>query len=157
MAHRSGDRQRGGGGDLQSQEALKADIQELLKELSGELQELQAQLASAPDQVPRPGTATDPELYGSRELPEGAAAGQLPIQLRTDVEAARTERPGGGVGAPSGSISEALPQTQAESAELSTESVEVAPVSRQPVPREYRNVFDRLFRRGEAPKEPSAR
>jgi len=135
------------GGSTGEGEALKAEIQELLKEVSGELKDLQAQLASATDQPkPEAGTGTDPNLYEApMTLEDGGDP--LAIQLPSDTAPTEARRPGGGVGQPSGEVSGAAPQTQAQEAQLSEQPLEEAPASRQPVPEEYRDVFDRLQRR----------
>ena len=139
--------QQGGGGGIGNQEALKADIQQLLKELSGELEQLQAQLVAADSQAPQAGTHTDPELYGVPSIPEPQRGVGVPIQLGTDAEAVKGKRQGSGVGKASGEVSQAAPQATGEVAQLSEQSMEVVPVSRQPVPPEYRGVFERLYER----------
>jgi hypothetical protein len=135
---------------------LKAEIQQLLKEVSGQLQELQAQLAAAQNQVhPEAGTTTDPNLYGgsaAAELPR-AAGGALPIQLQTDEQQAAAQRPGGGVGKPSGTVADDAPQASPEDAQLSGQPLEEPASSRQPVPPEYRSVFERLQRQDAQPSE----
>src|SRR3989338_8174082 len=136
--------QRLGGG----QDALKADIQQLLKELSGELKDLQQQLSEAETQAREAGTSTDAQLYGDPEALEQAQGSSIPIQLKTDTVETDAARPGGGgVGQPSGEISGAAPQAQPEAAQLAEESLEDAAVSRQRVPPEYQSVFDRLYQR----------
>ena len=136
-----------------NQDTLKADIQELLKELSGELKDLQAQLASSSQEPhPQAGTSTDPELYGPRTTPEQAAGESVAIQLKTDTQPTQASRRGGGVGQPSGEVSGAGPQVKPEDAQLSEAPLEEQPVSRQPVPPEYRRVFDRLHAGGTPPE-----
>ena len=131
-----------------NQDRLKADIQELLEELSGELKTLQEQLGESQQQPdPLAGTDTDPELYGSASGLESASGETLPIQLGTDTEPTARKRPGGGVGDASGEISDALPQMQAQASELAEKSLEERPISRQSIPPEYRSVFDRLYGR----------
>lgn len=142
-------REQGGGGEGQSpgdQQALKAEIQELLKEVSGELKELQAQLEAVAQQQspPEPGTSSDPDLYESAmalERPQGPA---LPIQLPADTAQTASRRPGGGVGRPSGEVSRSLPQTKPEDAQLSDQPLEERSSARQTIPPEYRGVFERL-------------
>ena len=137
-----------------NQEAMKAEIQQLLKQVSGELKQLQAQLAERSD-VPHPeaGTGTDPNLYEAPMSPENSTGSAVPIQLRTDAAQIKTQRPSGGVGRPSAEASNATPQTQAEAAQLSEEPQEEAPTAKQPVPPEYRSVFDRLHQQQTQPKE----
>ena len=137
----------GGAGPTPSQEALKADIKQLLKNLSGELKELQAQqLQNLPAQVsnPAPGLSTDPQLYGDPMALERATGAAMPIQLEADTEATSAARRGGGLGQPSGHISQAAPQQQSEDATLSEQQTEEQGVQRQAVPPEYRPVFERL-------------
>ncbi len=135
-------------------EALKAEIQELLKEVSGELKNLQAQLASATDQPkPEAGTGTDPNLYEAPMKLEEGGGDPLSIQLHTDAAQTKSQRPGSGVGEPSGEVSHDAPRTEAQDAQLSDQPLEEAPASRQPVPAEYRSVFDRLQRRDSQPSE----
>ena len=135
------------------QQAMKAQIQELLQEMSGELEQLQSDLASK-EQGPQAGTGTDPELFGPPELPETEGRRTAPIGLRTDEAQTSRQRRGGGVSAPSGQVDERLPELQPEDAQLSSTSEEVAPVDRQTVPPPYRSIFDRLFHRP-ATQEPS--
>lgn len=136
------------------QDALKADIQQLLKELSGELKNLQEQLAAAELLTPEAGTSTDEQLYGAAEPMARAAGPSLPIQLKTDTAETSAQRPSGGLAEPSGEIAGAAPQVAPEAAELSPDSLEGSAVSRQRVPPEYQSVFDRLFRRNQQPSEP---
>ena len=146
---RTGSKSQGGrasqGQSSGNQEALKADIQQLLKEVSGELQQLQAQLANAEGQTnPNAGTSTDPELY-ERSAPLDQGHGdELSIHLPTDTAPTQARRPGGGVGKPSGEAAPASPQAKPEAAELSDTPAEEPGGARQVVPPEYRNVFDRL-------------
>lgn len=148
----------GGGSALSAadQEALKAQIQELLKEVSGELKDLQAQLASANDQPkPQAGTGTDPNLYEGptpMERPSGAA---LPIQLQTDTVQTKSQRPGSGTGKPSGEASSSAPQTSAEEASLSDAPLEESSASREVVPPEYRTIFEQLRSHSSQPSEKS--
>jgi len=135
---------RQGAGSSGQQEALKADIQQLLKELSGELKNLQSQLVAAEVKAPEAGTGTDPELYGTPMAPEHTAGEPVSIQLQTDAKETKTQRPGGGVGRASGEVSEAHPQMTQEAAQLSKTPSEEAAMSRQPIPPAYRNIFERL-------------
>jgi len=138
----------GGQGQSGGEDALKAEIQQLLKEVSGELQRLETQLAATSnDANPTAGTSTDPNLYESAMPLDGAPQGSLPIQLRTDQAPTRAQRPGSGVGAPSGEAARASPQTAPTEAQLAEAPLEEPPVARQTVPREYQSVFDRLHRR----------
>ena len=132
-----------------NQDALKAQIQELLKEVSGELKQLQAQLSSAND-LPKPqaGTSTDPGLYESPMPMDQAKGGSLPIQLQTDAAPTKNQRPAGGVGQSSGDVAHAAVRTSIEEAQLSDEPREETPTARQPVPPEYRSVFEQLRKRG---------
>jgi hypothetical protein len=140
------DQQAGqGGGQAVAGDVTRAEIQRLLKEVSGELRQLQAQLAAANDEpAPEPGTSTDPELYGAAEALDRAKGSPLPVQLDTDTVETKAERPGGGVGQPAGEAEGATPQVQAEDAQLSEQPLEETPASRQTVPPEYRLVFERL-------------
>ena len=137
----------GVGQSLGNQAALKAEIQELLKEVSGELKQLQAQLAVAhPETAPDAGTSTDPELYEA-PMPIGPDAGApLPMSLGTDTAETKTPRPGGGVGEPTDAVSSDAPSTPLEEAELSEAPLGERAVGRQVVPPEYRGVFERLHR-----------
>ena len=146
---------RGGTGlSSGNEEALKADIQTLLKELSGELKQLEAQLAQANDQArPEAGSSTDPALYES-SAPMGPSGGStLPIGVQTDTVKTAASRPGGGVGRPAGSAAAASPGVQAEEAQLSEAPLEETPAARQVVPPEYRSVFERLGRERPQPSE----
>lgn len=145
---------RGAGHSAQS-EALKAEIQQLLKEVSGELQELQAQVAQASSQhQPAAGTGTDPELFEKPTALDPARGETLPIQLSTDQAPTASPRPGAGVGRPSGEASDAAPQAVPEDAQLSDAPAEEDAAARQVVPPEYRSVFDRLQRHPAPPREP---
>ncbi|MBI4343459.1 MAG: hypothetical protein HY601_01420 [Candidatus Omnitrophica bacterium] len=139
------------------QEALKAEIQELLKEVSGQLKQLETQLASQPNQQPQPnfGTTTDPSLYDAPEPLGGGGSQPLPIQLETDTQATSGQRKGGGVGAPSGEVSGAAPQVRAQEAQLSDQPLAERAASRQPVPPEYRSIFERLQGQAAQPRKES--
>ncbi|MBI4343087.1 MAG: hypothetical protein HY599_06940 [Candidatus Omnitrophica bacterium] len=130
------------------QEALKADIQQLLKEVSGELKDLQEQLAAAQQSQPPPqaGTATDPDLYGTPERLDPAKGDEVPIPLKSDAAPTKTRRPGGGTGEASPDVSTDGPRMGSEDAQLSDTPADEASAGRQPVPPEYRDVFDRLNR-----------
>lgn len=148
-AARDGSGSQGAGQSFGDGAALKADIQRLLKEMSGELKNLEAQIEAAKDQPqPRAGTGTDPNLYGdSTTLDEANPSNPLPLPLQTDnAPTTKGGRPGGGVGKPSGEVSGAAPQVQAQEAQLSEQPLDEAAASRQPVPAEYRSVFDQLRR-----------
>jgi len=136
---------RGGGQAAMNGDVTREQIQQLLKEVSGELKQLQVQLAAANDQ-PRPeaGTSTDPELYGPAEALDHAKGSPLPVQLGTDTVETKAQRPGGGVGHPAGKAASATPQTQAEDAQLSEQPLEETPAAHQTIPPEYRPVFERL-------------
>ncbi len=137
-------------------EALRAEIQELLKEVSGELQQLQAQLAQAQDTTPPPaGTGTDPNLYGNADpLPKETGGHNVPIQLKTDKTPSTKPRKGGGTGRPSGEVSGEGPKAQAEAADLSDQPSEESAASRQPIPPAYRSIFDRLQQSDQEPPKP---
>ena len=147
----------GQGQSLGNQEALKAEIQKLLKDVSGELKELQAQMAAAQQQsASPPGASTDPDLYASPEAIDSRTGTALPIQLKTDTTPTASQRPGSGSGRPSGEVSGASPQTKAEDARLSDEPLQEPPASRQPVPPEYRSLFDRLSHPDAQPSQTSS-
>jgi len=130
-----------------SDELLKADIQQLLKELSEELRELQSQLADQKSDRsnPLPGTSTDPDLYGETTPLAHAGGRELPITLGVDEQLTSKPRKGTGVGTPSGDVGTLQPQQQPEQAVLSEELAPEAATSRQPIPPEYRSVFERLL------------
>jgi hypothetical protein len=145
----SGQSQRGGQGGTSpspgGQEALKAEIQQLLREVSGELQELQQQLAaSAPQDVAAPGVGTDPQLYESPMPLDPLRGTQLPIQLPADTVETKTPRPGSGVGEASREVLREGPTAKPEDAQLSDQPLEEPSSDRQAVPPEYRSVFDQL-------------
>jgi len=143
---RDGSGSQGTGQSFGEGAALKAEIQQLLKEVSGELKNLQAQLEAANAQ-PEAGTTTDPNLYGDASaLEDMTAQSPIPLELKTDTGATQKPRAGGGVGKPTGEISPDGPRTKAEEAHLSEQPLEETAASRQPVPAEYRSVFDRLQR-----------
>ena len=136
-------------GSSAQQELLKADIQQLLKELSTELKQMQAELEAAQrhDQAnPAPGTSTDPNLYGDSAQAKQAAGNRLPVQLEVDTQPTASTRRGGGVGKPSTDVADALPQQQPEEATLSDVRTTETGVAPQSIPPEYRPVFERLSR-----------
>jgi len=159
-ASASAEARSGGGVGTSSadQEALRAEIQELLQEVSGELKQLQAQLAEAQsDTAPSPGTSTGPELYEAPMplSPEAEGSSPVPMSLGTDTAETRSTRPGGGVGEPADRVSSEAPGAQAEDAQLSDTPLDERAATRQVVPPEYREVFDRLHR--DQPSQPSER
>jgi hypothetical protein len=126
---------------------LKADIQQLLKELSGELKQLQTALESDnPAQPnPMPGTTTDSQLYDdSVSQLERAAGNRLPVQLEVDTQPTATTRRGSGVGEPSEEVADDLPQQQPEDVTLAAQGALEQGLTRQTIPPEYRPVFERL-------------
>jgi len=125
---------------------LKADIQQLLKELSGELKQLQAELEAKQSNQPNPmpGTTTDPQLYDAASQLEQAAGSRLPLQLDVDTQPTATKRRGGGVGEPSNEVADALPQQQPEDVTLSDQAAQEQGAARHAIPPEYRPVFERL-------------
>jgi hypothetical protein len=136
--------QSGGAGSLASgsQEAMRAEIRQLLQQVSDELQQLQAQLAHA--QGAEAGAGTDPELYEPpMPLPEEPGS-PLPMTLRAGDGPSSSSRPAGGTGQPSGELSSDAPAAQPEEAQLSDAPLEEQAVGRHAVPPEYRDVFDRL-------------
>lgn len=130
-------------------EAIKADIQQLLKEVSGQLETLQRELAKEPP--PAPGTTADPTLYDSAMPLEPPVGGALPMELATDEAAATRPRTGGDVGRASPTATRAAPQTAPEDAPLTETPQEETGAHRQPVPLEYRDAFDRLNRQQTKP------
>ncbi len=147
--HASADRRDGskgnGPGQTPGQELTKVQIQQLLKELSGELKTLQEQL-QAQQQMPQPaaGTSTDPNLYDRAEALGPGKGKSVPIQLEVDEQASSKARRGGGVGQPSGQIASDGPQQQPEDAMLAERGADETGVNRQRIPPEYRPVFDQL-------------
>lgn len=145
-------------GDAAVQAALKGDIQQLLKELSGELQTLQAQAAQTPSDQPHalPGTATDPKLYDDTAEPLASNAGGRPlaIALKADAQSTSKTRPGGGTAPPSGEVSGASPQQSEEAVALAEPSADASAVHRQAIPPEYQPVFERLSQRHDTSSKP---
>ena len=128
---------------------MKADIQRLLQEMSGQLSTLEAQLSASRQPAPQPGTETDPSLYGAPEsLPQGPGGERiLPMSIGTDAAPTQSQRPAGGVGSAAGEATSASPRLSEEQASLAEHPREEPAVDRQPVPPEYREVFERLHRR----------
>lgn len=135
------------------QEALKADIQQTLQQLSAELKQIQEELQQqrADQPTPAPGTSTDPELFEDASKLDAAAGGPLPIQLEVDTQPASKTRRGSGVGSPSAEAEDAPFQVQPESAQLAESGAEAAAGRRQAIPPEYRPVFEQLSRTEQAP------
>ena len=127
-------------------DALKADIQELLKEVSGELKELQAR-STPPDQRPQAGTGTDPNLYGGDEPLDSSAPGDpLSLEVGSDTKPASQQRAGSGVGKAGDEVARSAPKARTEDARLADQPLPEPPSTRQPIPAEYRSVFDQLRR-----------
>jgi hypothetical protein len=80
----------------------------------------------------------------------------LTVELRPDEAPTSAQRPGGGTGEAGRDVSQASPTTQAESATLSEEALQEPAAPRQPVPAEYRSIFDRLRRRPSSPEGDNA-
>ena len=115
--------------------------------MSGELETLQGQLSELKNQPsPAPGSGTDAKLFGSPESFDHARGGVTPIQLQTDGADVAAHRPGGGTGQPSGTAEAAAPTATPEAATLSEQPLEERSASRDVVPPEYRDVWDRLHR-----------
>ena len=161
----SGGKERGAGSGLPAaaqagqssgdQAALKGEIEQLLKEVSGELKQLQAQLDTAKSQAkPDAGTGTDAKLYGETSPLEPPGHTPLAIQLQTDTGEVKTSRPGSGVGSASKTAASTSPQVSAEPAQLSEAPLEESSSVRQTVPPEYVGVFDRLHRQRTQPTQP---
>jgi hypothetical protein len=138
---------RGAGQSSGSQDAMRADIQKLLKEMQGELKQLEQQLAAQPnpqEMVGPPGTTTDPNLYDKAEQLEPLQGPQTPVQLKTDTGETSSSRPGGGVGKPSGEIGTASPTAKPAATDLSAQPAEELPGSRTVIPPDYQPVFEKL-------------
>ena len=125
----------------------------MLKEVSGELKDLQAQLAAAQDRVsPQAGTSTDPNLYEAPTSLDPRRGASVPMSLGTDAVPTSRVRSASGIGQPSGEVLRTGPQQRAEStAQLSDTPTTETPTARQVVPPEYREVFDRLHRQEPTP------
>ena len=148
---------QGGSPSAADQQALKAEIQQLLKDVSGELQQLQTQLDTSKDQTPStPGTGSDPQLYESPMSIDPVTGRPVPIQLKPDTSSATSKRQSSGVGTPSGEVSADTPTVSPQEAQLSDKPLQESATDRQTVPFEYRDVFGRLHRRslptGEMPQ-----
>ncbi len=132
----------------------RAEIQKLLKEVSGELRQLQAQLdAEGVPMRPQAGTSTDADLHGAREALEEGKQG-MSVQLKTDTAETKSSRPGTGVGTAAAQASNAAPQTRPEDALLSDQPLEEPASARQAVPPEYRDVFNQLQREQPSTNQP---
>jgi hypothetical protein len=129
------------------QEALKAEIRQLLKDVSAELKQLQAALTESPGQPPpEAGTGTDPELFGEPEALGSTSAAGGPLSLETDVAPTQRVRSGGGVAETAGEVTAATPQQKPEEAALAAQAREEAVALRRQVPPQYRGVLERLSR-----------
>ena len=134
-----------GSGSGQQTDATRAEIQQLLKEVSSELKQMQAKLSEANDQpAPEAGTSTDPELYGAAESLARPSGEVMPIHLETDTAPTSAQRPGGGTGQAGGEAASASPKIAAEDAQLSEQPREETAANRQTIPPEYRSVFEQL-------------
>ena len=96
-----------------------------------------------------PGTATDPNLYDRPEALDPTRGASVPIALQTDTAGTAAPRDAQGTGSAAPTASSAKPQAASEDAQLSTTPGDEPAVNRQPVPPEYRDLFDRLS--GDAP------
>lgn len=139
------------------QEALQQDIQQLLKEMSSELKQLEQDMAAQEHQpLPPPGTATDPELFDDQAALDPGTVSSDGIRVQTDDARVSRERPGGGVGQASGDVAAAQPKAARQAAGLAdAPEAEGAVASRPVVPPEYRQVFDRLQQPEPQPSEKS--
>ena len=125
---------------------MKADIEQLLKEVSGQLQQLQSQLRQ--EQQPQAGRGTDPNLYGAPTPLDPLTGQPIGIQLTTDTAPATEGRSTSGTGQPTRTVATEAPKAKPEAVQLSEQPVEERAATRQqPVPPEYQPVFDRLHRR----------
>ena len=128
---------------------MKEEIQQLLKEVSGELKQLQNQLELSQQNQPppAPGSATDPDLYGESEKLDPAKGEEVPIQIQPDEAPTKTPRAGGGTGASAkNEIGREGPRTGREDAQLSETPTAESSAEKQAIPPEYHDVFDRLNR-----------
>lgn len=143
--------------DAAQQQALKADIQQLLKELSSELKEMQAEMeakqSNSKEPSPLAGGTTDPQLYEQSAKLDKASGTRLPVQLEVDTKPTTAPRRGSGTGQASKQASEALPQQQPEDATLSDVRTAEQGQARHAIPPEYQPVFERLS--PNQPQEPS--
>lgn len=139
--------QRGAGQQLSPEgEALKGEIQQLLKEMSNDLKDLQSQINADDQPKPQAGTGTDPNLYGDAESLESGGNNSMAVQVKADRAQTANTRQAGGVGRPAGEVGTTAPKAQAEDASLSDQPIEEAPTTRSAVPVEYRSVFEQLRR-----------
>lgn len=141
----------GQGASVGGQEALRGDIQKLLKEMQGELQEIQAQLEQQADKEgPSAGQGTDPNLYGDAQMPPSILGNEskVPLQLETDTERIESKRKAGGVGSASyEGVSTEGPSAKREEAFLAEQPLEETAGARRAVPPEYQSVFESLYQR----------
>ena len=93
---------------------------------------------------PMAGVSTDSQLYDAAAELEKAAGNRLPVQLDVDTQTTATTRRGSGVGKPAQEIADALPQQQPEHATLADQTADEQGLARQPIPPEYKPVFERL-------------
>ena len=128
----------------------------MLKEVSSELKQLQTHLEAAQAFQSQAGTGTDPTLYEAPMPLDAHATGTLPISLTTDPLQTTAGRPGTGTGLPSTSASPTPPGMPAEDASLDAQPLAERPVSRQAIPPEYRDVFDRLHHHTQAAQSSEA-
>lgn len=154
--------QGGGAGQGMSQptaqqEALRAEIQQLLKEVSGELKDLQRQLAQVQaEPIPNAGTESNPNLYEDAMQLDPLTGTPVPIAITPDTGKTSAPRKTEGVGEAGGEVSTDAPTSQSEDATLSDAPVDERAVNRQVVPPEYRDVFDRMNRPAEEPQTEDA-
>lgn len=138
----------GSSSDAAQQQALKADIQQLLKELSSELKNMQAEMeatqSNSKEPSPLAGGATDPNLYEQSAKLDPASGSRLPIQLEVDTTPTTSPRRGSGTGQASKEASDALPQQEPESASLSDVRTTEQGQARHAIPPDYQPVFERL-------------
>lgn len=138
--------ERSSGLSAAQQQSMKAEIKELLKELSDEMESFQKQLAKAPETAhPEAGTSSDPDLYErAMEIERKIQARTLPMTLATDDKESGSKRRASGVGESSEDVLDAAPQMSRENSRLSEESAPVQALERQPIPPVYQGVFDNL-------------
>lgn len=138
--------QQNSGLSAAQQQAMRAEIKELLKELSAEMEAFHKQLAEAPEAAyPEAGTSTDPDLYErAMEIERKIQAQALPMTLATDDKESGSMRKASGIGESSEEVSDAAPQMSRDNARLSGESAPVQAVERQPIPPVYQGVFENL-------------
>lgn len=68
----------------------------------------------------------------------------VPIELAPDARPSSQARQRSGLAAPSGEVDTQGPQAARRDVELSAQPTEELPVDAQPIPPEYRSVFERL-------------